>query len=61
MHLWATKSIGALKREAAEAGEHSLRRSLGPLNLVTTGVGAIVGAGSFVITGQAAAAEGARP
>jgi APA family basic amino acid/polyamine antiporter len=36
-------------------GEHSLRRALGPLNLVTLGIGAIIGAGIFVITGQAAA------
>ncbi len=41
--------------EAQETGEHSLRRALGPLNLVTLGIGAIIGAGIFVITGQAAA------
>ena len=41
--------------EAQETGENSLRRALGPLNLVTLGIGAIIGAGIFVITGQAAA------
>jgi APA family basic amino acid/polyamine antiporter len=43
-------------REAEDVpGEHSLRRALGPLNLLTLGIGAIIGAGIFVITGQAAA------
>jgi APA family basic amino acid/polyamine antiporter len=41
--------------EARETGEHSLRRALGPINLLTLGIGAIIGAGIFVITGQAAA------
>jgi basic amino acid/polyamine antiporter, APA family len=53
--LFATKSIDTLMREAGDTGEHSLRRALGPLNLVTLGIGAIIGAGIFVITGQAAA------
>jgi APA family basic amino acid/polyamine antiporter len=55
MSLWATKSISVLKTEAEQAGEHSLKRTLGPLNLVTLGIGAIIGAGIFVLTGQAAA------
>ena len=55
MSLWATKSITALRAEADEVGEHSLKRALGPLNLVTLGIGAIIGAGIFVLTGQAAA------
>ena len=55
MSLWATKSITALRAEADETGEHSLQRALGPLNLVTLGIGAIIGAGIFVLTGQAAA------
>jgi APA family basic amino acid/polyamine antiporter len=55
MSLWATKSITALRAEAAETGEHSLQRALGPLNLITLGIGAIIGAGIFVLTGQAAA------
>jgi APA family basic amino acid/polyamine antiporter len=56
MSLFATKSIEQLRAEAQESGEHSLRRVLGPVNLVTLGVGAIIGAGIFVLTGQAAAA-----
>ncbi len=55
MNLWATKSITALRAEADAVGEHSLKRALGPLNLITLGIGAIIGAGIFVLTGQAAA------
>ena len=55
MNLWATKSITALRAEADATGETSLKRALGPLNLVTLGIGAIIGAGIFVLTGQAAA------
>jgi len=55
MNLWATKSIATLRAEADQAGEHQLRRALGPLNLITLGIGAIIGAGIFVLTGQAAA------
>ena len=42
-------------RRPAEAGEHSLKRALGPINLITLGIGAIIGAGIFVLTGTAAA------
>ena len=55
MSLWATKSITALRAQADEVGAHSLKRTLGPLNLTTLGIGAIIGAGIFVLTGQAAA------
>jgi APA family basic amino acid/polyamine antiporter len=54
-HLLRTKSIEQLKAEAASTGAHSLKRVLGPLNLVTLGIGAIIGTGIFVLTGQAAA------
>ncbi|SRR5579871_2730695 len=54
-NLLATKSLDVLLNEAQETGEHSLRRALGPINLLTLGIGAIIGAGIFVITGQAAA------
>src|SRR5438067_5696008 len=53
--LFATKPIETLMKEASESGEHSLRRALGPLNLVTLGIGAVIGAGIFVFTGTAAA------
>jgi basic amino acid/polyamine antiporter, APA family len=54
-NLFAKKDLSTLMQEAAETGEHSLRRALGPLNLLTLGIGAVIGAGIFVITGQAAA------
>src|SRR5438045_5862932 len=55
MSIFATKSIEQIKAAAAASGEHSLKRVLGPLNLVTLGIGAIIGTGIFVLTGQAAA------
>jgi APA family basic amino acid/polyamine antiporter len=53
--LFATKSIDSLLKEAGATGEHSLKRALGPVNLMTLGIGAIIGAGIFVLTGSAAA------
>src|ERR1700745_3094956 len=53
--LLAVKPLSQLKQEAAEEGEYTLKRSLGPVNLITLGIGAIIGAGIFVLTGQAAA------
>ncbi|HYE25583.1 MAG TPA: amino acid permease [Clostridia bacterium] len=53
--LLATKPLDMLMREATEEGEHTLRRALGAGNLITLGIGAIIGAGIFVLTGQAAA------
>jgi basic amino acid/polyamine antiporter, APA family len=55
MSLFATKSITALRAEADAVTERSLKRTLGPFNLVTLGIGAVIGAGIFVLTGQAAA------
>ncbi|NUY79533.1 amino acid permease [Flavobacterium sp. MAH-1] len=49
------KSIEALKVEAAQSGKSSLKRSLGPVNLIAIGVGVIIGAGLFSLTGIAAA------
>src|ERR1039457_4674991 len=55
-YLFAKKDLPTLMKEAVEVeGEQTLRRALGPLNLLTLGIGAIIGAGIFVITGQAAA------
>lgn len=52
--LFIKKSIRSLLDEAQEA-KHGLKRHLGALNLTALGVGAIIGAGIFVLTGQAAA------
>src|SRR5580698_5059502 len=54
-NLLATKPMDMLMSEAGEEGGHSLKRALGPVNLVTLGIGAIIGAGIFVLTGSAAA------
>jgi len=54
-NLLAKKPLNTILSEAQESGEHSLKRALGAMNLVTLGIGAIIGAGIFVITGQAAA------
>src|SRR4051812_44260734 len=51
--LFATKSIEMLHREMVE-DEGRLRRVLGPIGLTSLGVGAIIGAGIFVMTGRVA-------
>src|SRR5207244_2927354 len=50
--LFATKSLKVLLEEMA--GEHRLRRVLGPVSLSALGVGAIIGTGIFVLVGKAA-------
>jgi len=52
--LFAKKSISALLDEASDKS-HALKRTLGPMNLTAMGIGAIIGAGLFVLTGPAAA------
>jgi APA family basic amino acid/polyamine antiporter len=54
MSLFATKPLDMLVKEAQDSGEHSLRRTLGPFQLTALGVGAIIGAGIFVLTGLGA-------
>jgi basic amino acid/polyamine antiporter, APA family len=53
MSLFLRKDISALQAEVGT--DQSLKRALGPVNLVALGIGAIIGAGIFVLTGQAAA------
>src|SRR3954464_13412520 len=52
--LFATKSLETLHKEMAE-DEGRLRRVLGPVGLTSLGIGAIIGAGIFVMTGRVAA------
>jgi basic amino acid/polyamine antiporter, APA family len=53
--LMAKKPLNIIMQEAEEGGEHSLRRALGPTNLISLGIGAIIGTGIFVLTGTASA------
>ncbi len=48
------KSIAQIQKEAAKS---ELKRTLGPINLMSLGIGAIIGAGIFVLTGQVASAH----
>jgi amino acid transporter len=52
-HIFAKKDLEMLLAEMA--GEHRLHRVLGPVGLTSLGVGCIIGAGIFVLTGVAAA------
>ncbi|HEX7669394.1 MAG TPA: amino acid permease [Polyangiaceae bacterium] len=54
--LFARKSVDHLRADA-DAPHHQLKRSLGGLDLVMLGIGAIIGTGIFVLTGRAAAAN----
>src|SRR5258706_11739384 len=53
--IFKRKSLDMLMAEASDTSEHGLKRALGPINLITLGIGAIIGAGIFVLTGEAAA------
>lgn len=57
MSLFVRKPMAALMNEAAETGEHTLKRTLGAGGLIALGIGAIIGAGLFSITGMAAASH----
>src|SRR6266403_201140 len=52
--LFAKKPSELLVSEARESGEHSLKRTLGPFQLTALGVGAVIGAGIFVLSGLGA-------
>src|SRR5215469_15620442 len=64
-NLWARKSIAVLEAEAQERDVQiltthdsvPLKRTLSAASLVSLGIGAIIGAGIFVLTGHAAAAN----
>ena len=55
MSLFVRKPMASLMNEADETGEHTLKRTLGAWGLTALGIGAIIGAGLFSITGMAAA------
>lgn len=55
MGLFVKKSLASLIAEANESGNKTLKRVLGPWSLVALGVGVIIGAGLFSITGAVAA------
>jgi APA family basic amino acid/polyamine antiporter len=52
---WVRKSIAALKAEAESSEEHGLQRTLTGTNLIMLGIGAVIGAGFFGLTGEASA------
>ncbi|MFH1161153.1 MAG: amino acid permease, partial [bacterium] len=52
--LFLTKPLHTLMEEASD-NKHGLKKTLSAMNLTTLGIGAIIGAGIFVLTGQAAA------
>ncbi|NDQ58824.1 MAG: amino acid permease, partial [Acidipila sp.] len=52
--LFLKKPMNLLLQEAGDTGEHSLRRTLGPVSLTALGIGAIIGAGIFVLSGLGA-------
>src|SRR5213596_2652782 len=54
-NLFARKPLARLIGEAQEVGEHSLKRSLGSINLIALGIGGIIGAGLFIRTAAAIA------
>src|SRR4030081_1518676 len=61
-NIWTRKSTAELLNEAAQGGEidgevRALKRTLSALNLVALGIGGIIGAGIFVLTGHAAASN----
>ena len=52
--LFAKKPMSALLQEAQATGENTLKRTLGPVHLTALGIGAIIGAGIFVLSGLGA-------
>jgi APA family basic amino acid/polyamine antiporter len=57
-NLFAKKSMDALLAEANEEGSQTLERSLGPFALTALGIGAVIGAGIFVLSGIGAHSAG---
>lgn len=55
MSLFIRKPMDVLLNEASATGSQTLKRTLGPVSLIALGIGAVIGAGLFSITGMAAA------
>jgi APA family basic amino acid/polyamine antiporter len=53
--LFRTKPVDRLLADSQITGEYALRRTLGPVSLISLGIGAIIGAGLFVRTAAAIA------
>ncbi|MGD0796930.1 MAG: amino acid permease [Acidobacteriaceae bacterium] len=53
-NLFAKKPMSVLTAEANATGQHTLKRTLGPFELTTLGIGAVIGAGIFVLSGLGA-------
>ena len=58
--IFRTKNLDDILASAQEEG-HTLKRTLGPINVTLLGIGAIIGAGIFATVGTAAAGDAARP
>ena len=58
--IFRTKNLDDILASANEEG-HSLKRTLGPINVTLLGIGAIIGAGIFATVGTAAAGDASRP
>jgi APA family basic amino acid/polyamine antiporter len=58
--IFRTKNLDDILKALGEQ-THSLKRTLGPLNITLLGIGAIIGAGIFATVGTAAAGDAARP
>lgn len=56
--LFAKKSMNSLMEEATEHGSDTLERVLGPVQLTALGIGAVIGAGIFVLSGLGAQTAG---
>lgn len=54
MSIFKVKPISVLLSEAKDEGKNALKKTFGPFSLIALGLGAIIGAGVFSITGLAA-------
>ncbi len=61
MHIFHTKNLDQLQQDAEVSEENRLKRSLGPVDLIALGIGAIIGTGIFAIIGTAVAGDAVRP